>query len=949
MSRRGYDTASLVSISLSDDGRPASRGISSLYTRAEKSPERLAPGVLTESDAGNRTPTVAPTAIGCDELCADDFELDGRDGGEDETENETENETEEGADSGAGSGDEAAGASDDEAAGGASGGPGPAGAAPRRSDDANATLRRLGTPEIDADDVDALDWAGLERNECEESKDSTGDETTSFLLARLQRENSRLEKDPKALSSISSGASMLSFNSASSASSVSLAPGHKRVVSVDQLRRFVDEESILRVSLVPDPPPLTDLEFWTALVADYSRTAAKLPFLLSKKIKLGVPPPLRGLVWQSMADASDATLRSLYTALSTEASPYDKVIGRDLPRTFPGVDMFREVGGEGQQMLGKVLRAFSLYDMQVGYCQGLAFIVGPLLMHMGEPEAFCVLVRLMEEYDLRTMFTADMAGLHLRMFQFSHLLEQFVPAVAAHLGAFGIQSIYASQWFLSFFAVTCPLGILLRIYDVIFAEGAVETLLRVAIAVMKANEARILGLAEEDEILRLLLSRALWDVYQENADPLIAETMSLTSVATRGALEALERRYQAQQLAAAVPDHAAAKPGAHVVQPSELQAVASRFIGRIWASSAAAAAPARPRVLHRSSSKLSLTSTVNSADADDRLDAAALSRKQAADLHGQIEDLVLALSTLQKQYAEAVEELEAEKNAREEDRNTFERFFDKVIHDQNSSLEPALRVEGADIRDKFQRDSATTQRLLTFKDLVRQLEFARAENDAEREQNRLLRRELDHQTAEAAGVRAQLSEMRTRYQESQRECTRIERTLNEVRTRQQPEEDEFSPQDYDYVDSPSSEKPEPQFVAPVPVRRRTHMRVTSSSFNRRSSSLYVNTAELFPNGIPELPAELAMSTPDFGAIGRARSGTIDCDSCEALRIELACAKASEAMVTEEVEYVRRQLDHARKELGQTPRAGPPSARKGEPVTSPTSAGWSKIGKFGWSR
>jgi hypothetical protein len=36
--------------------------------------------------------------------------------------------------------------------------------------------------------------------------------------------------------------------------------------------------------------------------------------------------------------------------------------------------------------------------LQVGYCQGSAFIVGLLLMQMPEEEAFAVLVRIMADY-----------------------------------------------------------------------------------------------------------------------------------------------------------------------------------------------------------------------------------------------------------------------------------------------------------------------------------------------------------------------------------------------------------------------------------------------------------------------------------------------------------------------------------------------------------------------
>ena len=138
---------------------------------------------------------------------------------------------------------------------------------------------------------------------------------------------------------------------------------------------------------------MTDLEFYAALVQDYTRTAQCLPTLLSKKIRGGVPPPLRGVVWQSMSGARDIVLEDQFDRLCGESSPYEGIIGKDLGRSFPGVDMFRDPDGDGQRMLGRVLKCFSLYDNKIGYCQGLGFLVGPLLMHMGDKQAFCILVR----------------------------------------------------------------------------------------------------------------------------------------------------------------------------------------------------------------------------------------------------------------------------------------------------------------------------------------------------------------------------------------------------------------------------------------------------------------------------------------------------------------------------------------------------------------------------
>lgn len=200
-----------------------------------------------------------------------------------------------------------------------------------------------------------------------------------MLLARLEEENSKLASNPKGIKV-----------------KVVEQPTVRRPrpPSMAQLRDMVNGPTpvALRYSVLP-PPPMTDMEFYVALVKDYQQTAARLPTLLSRKIRKGVPPPLRGVIWQSMTGARDTVLLEQFETLSGESSPYEGIIGKDLGRSFPGVDMFRDSDGDGQRMLARVLKCFSLYDQKIGYCQGLAFLVGPLLMHMPDNQAFCVLVR----------------------------------------------------------------------------------------------------------------------------------------------------------------------------------------------------------------------------------------------------------------------------------------------------------------------------------------------------------------------------------------------------------------------------------------------------------------------------------------------------------------------------------------------------------------------------
>lgn len=59
-----------------------------------------------------------------------------------------------------------------------------------------------------------------------------------------------------------------------------------------------------------------------------------------------------------------------------------------LGRTFPGHPYFTMQLGSGQLALFNLLKAYSLMDQEVGYCQGLSFVAGILLMHVSGQSLF---------------------------------------------------------------------------------------------------------------------------------------------------------------------------------------------------------------------------------------------------------------------------------------------------------------------------------------------------------------------------------------------------------------------------------------------------------------------------------------------------------------------------------------------------------------------------------
>jgi hypothetical protein len=192
----------------------------------------------------------------------------------------------------------------------------------------------------------------------------------------------------------------------------------------------------------------------------------------------------------------------------------EKVIRRDLgART----SFSKHAAAAGlQDGLFGVCKAYALFDEGVGYAQGMNFLIMPILFNMPEEEAFCLLVRLMNQYKLRDLFVENMPGLHMHLYQFERLLEDLEPALYCHLHRRGISPhLYATQWFLTLFAYRFPLQLVLRIYDLILSEG-LSAILKFGIVLMQKNAETLLGMADMAQLTNFLKEK-VFDVYIDQA------------------------------------------------------------------------------------------------------------------------------------------------------------------------------------------------------------------------------------------------------------------------------------------------------------------------------------------------------------------------------------------------------------------------------------------------
>lgn len=162
-----------------------------------------------------------------------------------------------------------------------------------------------------------------------------------------------------------------------------------------KLRARQEETAVKRIKLEYDE--LTEHgaeqhEFWEQLMPSSGLTVGKMPPPL-QAVGGGVPRARRGDVWRKIAEwrergrppsaiSQNPQYETSYERLLTQLTSHQHAILIDLGRTFPNHPYFSSPLGPGQLALFNLLKAYSLLDPEVGYCQGLSFVAGVLLLHV---------------------------------------------------------------------------------------------------------------------------------------------------------------------------------------------------------------------------------------------------------------------------------------------------------------------------------------------------------------------------------------------------------------------------------------------------------------------------------------------------------------------------------------------------------------------------------------
>ena len=227
-------------------------------------------------------------------------------------------------------------------------------------------------------------------------------------------------------------------------------------------------------------------------------------------------------------------------------------IQRDLPRTFPQHPLFLDELGEGQQGLGRVLRALRQAFPAVGYSQGMNFVAGVFLIlvssassleifskrshsksnlranhdwvatkteyvqkeratkqtrstsasehpvvdtaHQKEARVFRMMWALIKHKGMDRLWEPNMPGLKIKIHQLNDILRSKLPRLQRHMEEEGLlPDFFASKWFLTLHTYTLPLQLVCIVWDGFVMDGF-KAVFRGGLALLLQREQQLLQL-----------------------------------------------------------------------------------------------------------------------------------------------------------------------------------------------------------------------------------------------------------------------------------------------------------------------------------------------------------------------------------------------------------------------------------------------------------------------
>lgn len=262
--------------------------------------------------------------------------------------------------------------------------------------------------------------------------------------------------------------------------------------------------------------------FWRKTVNDYQQTLLTDIESLHAQLSRGIPSIYRLIVWQLVSYAKSKCFEPIYETYLAQDAPFDVQEFEDQ------LNVIDNISSTNVKSISNVLKAYLLFDSECEFSIDMAYIANMILVVCKkEVDAFGLFVRLMQVYDLRSLFLPSAPVINVLCYKFDRLVEESYPEVYNHMVKEGIRSsMFLPSFFTTLFQKYSSIEIQPRIGDIIFLES-LDSIMRIPAKLLCKAQDQLLKMSFEE--LLEFLKVGLLDAYIKKETGTQSDSLSVNN------------------------------------------------------------------------------------------------------------------------------------------------------------------------------------------------------------------------------------------------------------------------------------------------------------------------------------------------------------------------------------------------------------------------------------